>query len=230
MWDDDAGARAALVQSPLGFRAVVACAAADGAGGWAAQVAGSDADLPGIIADAATAAAFAGEWATARGVPARPVDAQRLYGHVDVAVAVPRSSGQLRLAGERDVEALALMWADADAEAGAVRPAGHDYQAEVLEHVRAGRAWLWWLEGGIVSMCYAAAPAWEVVRLRGLYTLSEHRGRGFGTNLVAGVSDQLGADGHEVVLYTQLANPLSNRIYQRIGYRPVSEVLTYDFG
>jgi predicted GNAT family acetyltransferase len=30
-------------------------------------------------------------------------------------------------------------------------------------------------------------------------------------------------------LYTDLTNPLSNRIYQRIGYRPVCEVVDYMF-
>jgi predicted GNAT family acetyltransferase len=33
----------------------------------------------------------------------------------------------------------------------------------------------------------------------------------------------------EVLLFTDLANPTSNGLYQRIGYRPVSDFATYDF-
>jgi predicted GNAT family acetyltransferase len=34
---------------------------------------------------------------------------------------------------------------------------------------------------------------------------------------------------HDGCLYTQLQNPVSNRIYQAIGYRPVAEVTRYRF-
>ena len=33
----------------------------------------------------------------------------------------------------------------------------------------------------------------------------------------------------DVLLFTDLANPTSNGLYQRIGYRPVSDFATYDF-
>lgn len=36
-----------------------------------------------------------------------------------------------------------------------------------------------------------------------------------------------GAD--EVLLFTDLANPTSNGLYQRIGYRPVADFAMYDF-
>ncbi|CAM5621774.1 hypothetical protein SALBM311S_04871 [Streptomyces alboniger] len=33
-----------------------------------------------------------------------------------------------------------------------------------------------------------------------------------------------------MLLFTDLANPTSNALYQRIGYRPVSDFAVYDFG
>lgn len=47
--------------------------------------------------------------------------------------------------------------------------------------------------------------------------------------MVAGATERLVRDGCQVALYTQLANPASNRIYQRLGYQVVSEILHYDF-
>jgi predicted GNAT family acetyltransferase len=48
--------------------------------------------------------------------------------------------------------------------------------------------------------------------------------------VTAGVSrwaiDQGASD---VVLFTDLANPISNSIYQRIGYRPVMDVVEVTF-
>ena len=36
--------------------------------------------------------------------------------------------------------------------------------------------------------------------------------------------------GDRCVLYTDLDNPTSNAIYQRLGYEPVDEALRYAFG
>ncbi len=40
----------------------------------------------------------------------------------------------------------------------------------------------------------------------------------------------LGADADNVVLFTDLANPTSNALYQRIGYRPVEGRVALTFG
>jgi predicted GNAT family acetyltransferase len=50
------------------------------------------------------------------------------------------------------------------------------------------------------------------------------RGRGYGSAATAAVSREALATGaDEVLLYTDLANPVSNSIYQRIGYQPVED-------
>ena len=47
---------------------------------------------------------------------------------------------------------------------------------------------------------------------------------------MAGVSAHLRAHGTpDCLLYTQLENPRSNRIYQRLGYEPIAEILAYTF-
>ena len=59
-----------------------------------------------------------------------------------------------------------------------------------------------------------------------VYTPPSFRGRGYASATVASLSQQL-LDGRRrfCFLYTDLANPTSNAIYQRIGYQPVAEVV-----
>ncbi|MGH9918237.1 MAG: GNAT family N-acetyltransferase, partial [Nitrososphaerales archaeon] len=93
-----------------------------------------------------------------------------------------------------------------------------------------GRLWLWETDRP-VAMAGAPEAANGVARLGWVYTPREHRRRGFAGAVTAALSGQLLA--HEAdtcVLYTQLSNPTSNAIYLRLGYRPVSETLTYRFG
>ena len=63
-----------------------------------------------------------------------------------------------------------------------------------------------------------------------VYTPPEARGRGFATALVAAVSRGLLAEGRPgCTLFTNLANPTSNAIYERIGYRRVGSAFRYGF-
>ena len=79
-------------------------------------------------------------------------------------------------------------------------------------------------------MCGLTAPAEGVVRVGPVYTPPELRGRGYASALVATVSADVRAAGNRGILYTDLENPTSNSIYRNIGYRAVSEVLSYEFG
>jgi predicted GNAT family acetyltransferase len=63
-----------------------------------------------------------------------------------------------------------------------------------------------------------------------VYTPPERRGRGYATALVAVVSQRaLDAGAAACSLYTDLANPTSNKIYDAVGYRPVRDVTRYRF-
>lgn len=67
-------------------------------------------------------------------------------------------------------------------------------------------------------------------RIGYVFTPAELRGRGYASACVAALSAQV-RDVLDVpcLLYTELANPSSNRIYRRLGYHAESEVLIYDF-
>jgi len=50
------------------------------------------------------------------------------------------------------------------------------------------------------------------------------RGRGWASNTVAEVSRELQAQGARVCLFTDQANPTSNKIYTALGFRPVIDM------
>jgi predicted GNAT family acetyltransferase len=63
-----------------------------------------------------------------------------------------------------------------------------------------------------------------------VYTPKAKRGRGYATALVAAASHELLARGaRRVFLTTDVANPVSNAIYARVGFRPVDDMVAYDF-
>ena len=67
-------------------------------------------------------------------------------------------------------------------------------------------------------------PSYGVSRLGPVYTPPEHRGRGYASSAVAEVSRLILADGARACLFTDQANPTSNRIYQQLGYRAVVDM------
>ena len=93
----------------------------------------------------------------------------------------------------------------------------------------AGRMWVW-DDGGPVSVAVATPSAENVVRIKAVFTPPENRGRGYATANVAALTSDVLAVGNRCTLFTELANPTANSIYQRIGYRAVQEMLRYEFG
>ncbi len=94
-----------------------------------------------------------------------------------------------------------------------------------------GGYWLWVDEGEAVSLSGHGGPTRSGIRIGPVYTPPHLRGHGYATSLVAHQSQSLLDDGYRFCfLYTDLANPTSNEIYQRIGYRQVAESAVYRFG
>lgn len=93
-----------------------------------------------------------------------------------------------------------------------------------------GLLWVWEAGGEPVSMAAMTAPAAGVVRLNLVYTPPRRRGNGYAGALVAAVSAAALTAGLRPTLFTDLANPTSNKIYQAIGYRPVQDTAMWEVG
>ena len=93
----------------------------------------------------------------------------------------------------------------------------------VRERLDDRRLWLWEDAAGVVaSLAARTAAVAGVARIAPVYTPPEHRRHGYGTAVTAAcTADALARDAERVVLYTDLADPSANAMYQRIGFRPI---------
>jgi predicted GNAT family acetyltransferase len=145
----------------------------------------------------------------------------------------PAPDGRLRHATYDDA-ALCLEWF-VDFEPAAAEQAGRtDHHAIgesfTLDDVRARIddriIWLWEDAGGeVVHLTGANVPANGVTRIGPVYTPRHARGRGYASRAVAEVSRHYVEQGVRCCLFTDQANPVSNHVYESIGYRPVVDMV-----
>jgi predicted GNAT family acetyltransferase len=90
---------------------------------------------------------------------------------------------------------------------------------------------LWQNEAGeVVSMAAKTRPTRHGISVSLVYTPAEQRGYGYATACVATLSQQLLGAGYQFcTLFTDLSNPISNHIYEKMGYTAVADFHEYHF-
>ncbi|MCW2948971.1 MAG: GCN5-related N-acetyltransferase [Actinoallomurus sp.] len=181
--------------------------------------------LPGVTARREIAETFAMRWRAETGADFEIWERRRLYRlgkHQP-----PATAGRARLARPDDRHML-LAWYDAAEQEIRVRPG--DHVAAVDDRLGYGGLTLWEVDGMPVSLAGQTRMVAGMVRIAPVYTPPEHRCHGYGAAVTASVGQAaLDAGAEEVVLFTDLANPISNSIYQRIGYQPLDDYLVLSF-
>ncbi|WP_212826634.1 GNAT family N-acetyltransferase [Catellatospora sp. TT07R-123] len=138
--------------------------------------------------------------------------------------------GHAREAGEADRELL-VQWSAAFHREALPREPHPDPAAPVDGRLaRGGLLWVWESGGEPVSMAALTVPVAGVARINLVFTPGRRRGHGYASALVAVVSEATLAARLRPVLFTDLANPTSNKIYQVIGYRPLHDVQLWEVG
>lgn len=196
----------------------------------AADVRTSHETLPGVGGPVEVATTFADRWRERSGQAVRPGMAQRIYA-LDTVVSVAGVPGRWRRATAAD-GALLVSWTEAfSAEALGESAAGRvERTVDQRLGARDGGFFLW--EDRVPGcMVGYSGPTPNGIRIAPVYTPSALRGRGYASAATAAASQALLNEGRRFCfLFTDLANPTSNRTYARVGYRPVIEVAEYRFG
>lgn len=187
-------------------------------------------DLAGVFAAEDTAAAFAGAWQRHAGAAVRVERGQRLYRLGELTAPDPVPPGRPRVAGAQDRELIAR-WFCAFAEAVGDRAPADAGVGWADARIAYGGVTLWEAPDGTpLAMAGVTRRSAGQVRVAPVYTPAELRGHGYGGAATAEVSRAARAAGaDEVLLFTDLANPTSNALYQRLGYRPVGDFTVWDF-
>jgi predicted GNAT family acetyltransferase len=170
---------------------------------------------------------FAAAWGELTGARARTEQETRLHRLGTLVPPTPAPPGRARVAGPADRELL-LGWQE-----GFFRDVGQrDHGgARLLDDALAqGGRTLWEVDGEPVAMAGSTPPEGGAVRVVSVYTPPGLRGRGYAGAATAAVSRAaLDSGASAVLLFTDLANPVSNRLYARLGYVPVEDQLSVVF-
>ncbi|MFE7241033.1 GNAT family N-acetyltransferase [Streptomyces sp. NPDC057580] len=174
--------------------------------------------LTSVNADRPTAETLAASW------PGHRVEQeQRLYRLGELIPPSPAPEGAPRTATTAD-RALLLAWHLAFAEE--IGEPGTHAERLVDERTASGGLTLWEAGDVPVSMAGVSPRVAGTVRVATVYTPPEYRGHGYAAAVTAEVSRAAREAGAaEILLFTDLANPTSNGVYQRIGFRPLSDRL-----
>jgi len=209
---DDAGQVLGVALRTPPFQIVFSVPCADEA--IVAFAAAVPAPLPAVMSRVEIAEAFAAAWQRRHGISLRPGTQMRVYqlNRVHPPAAVP---GELSPLPPTE-HALVRRWLEA-------------FHKEVHPHdpmrgFDLTDLLVWRAHGETVSMVRARPSSAGVGVVNDVYTPPAHRGRGYASAAVAAASAGMLAQGFpRCALFTDLANPISNRIYQRVGYTPAAD-------
>ncbi|MEU7472141.1 GNAT family N-acetyltransferase [Streptomyces sp. NPDC044984] len=198
----------------------------------AAHLAGLGHSPSDVIADRATAGAFAESWQRHTGAVPVPFWRTHLYRLGTLTPPQPCPEGRGRLVGGKDREQVVRWCREFCVDVG---------EQSSIDLIDAGswddsrfgdRHFTFWEtpDGTPVSMAAATSIVGGMVRVDPVHTPARLRGRGYAGAVTAEVSRAaLAAGATDVVLFTDPANPTSNALYQRIGYVRVADFAGYRF-
>jgi GNAT superfamily N-acetyltransferase len=180
---------------------------------------------PSVVGPEAPSRTFADAWRGSSGTVPTPRFRLRhmaLYGK-PIAIVAP---GAMRRAGDDELEAL-VAWQVAFIAGSGVPDDPARVRRMLTQRLERGGLRVW-DHAGLAS--YAGFGEHEdVARIAPVFTPPERRRRGYASALVAALSSELLASGKRALfLTTDLANPTSNAIYERIGFKPVVDHVHID--
>jgi uncharacterized protein len=186
------------------------------------------ADLPGVLGPTDHAGSFAQHWCAEAGRTPILQLRERIFQLTAVRNPPHPTSGQLRIGGPDDRD-LVIDWFRAFA-AEALPPTAPPVPEELIDRrIALGGVFLW-DDDGPVSLTVVGSRTPNGARVGPVYTPPHLRGRGYASACVAAASQaQLDAGRTFVFLFTDLANPTSNHIYQDIGYELVRDIDSWRF-
>lgn len=184
-----------------------------------------DPALPGAYGPKDISETFATRWSPEKHV----VMSNRLYrlGELEP----PDVPGTFRMADESDVPLITRWRLDFMVEALPHEWVGPPHEELVRRSIAMGSGNAIWERGGTpVAWAVAGRPVDGMTRIGPVYTPPEHRRHGYGAAVTAAVSRWAQSAGAEhIVLFADLLNPVSNSLYQRIGFRAVADWTEYSW-
>ena len=192
---------------------------------WLAE----DAAVPGVSGVPSSARAIAQAWERRTGGRSRCRMRDAMHLLVEVVDPPSPPAGHLRKAGEQD-RALLVAWERAFvADANVIPQAGEEAERTITRRLASGSQYLWH-DGQPVSTLALSPRIAGTVRIGPVYTPPQQRRRGYASAAVAAAChESLAGGARQCMLFTDLANPTSNKIYAAVGFRRFGEWEEFQF-
>lgn len=187
--------------------------------------------LPGVVGPKEPVGRFARLWERRTGASASIGIQQRVY-RASEAILPEGIAGSRRPYDEGD-RAVVLAWMDAFVAEALPQAPPEDAEGWLERNLSnpASGIDLWVVGDAPASFSGYGGLTPNGIRIGPVYTPPELRRRGYASALVAEQTKMLLDGGRKFCfLFTDLANPTSNSIYQRVGYEPVSDADQWVFG
>jgi len=191
----------------------------------------ADTPIPGVMARKDMALSFAQAYCNAKNLSYETSMEQRIFELTEVNHDIPHV-GTMRLAEESDIYFLPY-WIEAFYSAETYGKTTMNIPQSIdncLNMVSQKKLYVLEDQGKPVSIAGATREMQNVCGVAYVYTPPYFRKRGYASSCVAKLSQMILSRGFtKCVLYTDLANPTSNSIYQKIGYRPICDSVMLKF-
>lgn len=188
-----------------------------------------DRALPGVCGEASAVELFAETYSRLAGKTYRRHMAMQAY-QCRQAVHPQQVAGAMRQATEADEETVAGFLADFALGAyGHVVDVGSQMPA-ARSMASSGNLILWTVDGHPVSMANIAHRSPRHARINGVVTPPAYRKNGYASAVVAGICEMLHRENLIPMLYADMVNPDSNKVYRNIGFIASGEVIDLKFG
>jgi len=172
---------------------------------------------------------FAKKWEEKTGMTHKLLMDQGIYRLDDVNEALEDGPGSWRFADEDDCPLIEKWYSLFEEDAGLSYTAIEDVKKRVASFVEQQEVFLWVDDGKVVSMMKKARPSERGVTVSFVFTPREERKKGYARTMVAAGTKELLKEYKFCVLYTDLMNQTSNKIYHEIGYQRIAESVQLGF-
>lgn len=190
-----------------------------------------DHEIQGVTTEKTLAEYFAQEYSASKGITFKTTMSQRIYELTTVNPDI-KKNGVIRLLDEKDMYFFPY-WVEAFNAANSYgnTEMSIPQEAKSYRYLLSTKKLYVLEDNGIpVSMAGYTRKMQTAIGVAFVYTPPYYRGMGYATSCVAQIS-QIALDKKftRCVLYTDLLNPTSNSIYQKIGYVPICDSVMLKF-
>jgi hypothetical protein len=185
--------------------------------------------IESIISVKEWAYSFANKWQERTGQNFSILMDQGLYRLDQLDESLEMSPGAWRYATVEDAPLIEKWYGLFEEDTALPKTAPLEIKNRVKAMLDANEAFLWENEGKIVSMMKKARPTAQGVTVSLVFTPKEERRKGYARTMVAAGSKELLKEFQFCVLYTDMLNPTSNKIYQEIGYQKIIDSVHLGF-